>query len=1520
MTAGRASQPLEPIAIVGIGCRFPGGVTTAGEFWHLLASGLDAIKEIPSDRIDLARWYDEASPGKRGRIASKWGGFVDRITEFDASFFEISPREAERMDPQQRLLLEIAWEAMEDAGIDPLSLDGSRTGVFVGQWVSDFENRLFLNPDELDFLMTQGSGRYATSGRLSFAFGFRGPSLTLDTACSSSLATVHLACHSIRSGECAVALAGGVNIILQPHVSIAYSQSRMMATGGRCRFGDAAADGYVRSEGAALVLLKSLSRALADGDSIYALVCGSAVNNDGRSSGVMGRPSQTGHEELLRSAYTAAGIAASEVTYVEAHGTGTRAGDPVELAALGAVLGENRPATSRCLVGSVKTNIGHTEGAAGIAGLIKAALALHHGAVPASLHFDSPNPTVPWSALPFDVPKTLTPWPRAAARRVAGVNSFGIAGTNAHVVLVEAPHVPEVPAARPELVSLLPLSAKSREALHALVTRYRDVLVSPTAPAVTDLCWSAATGRAALRHRAAFVGEDIGELSTALEQFLAGDERAARETPASRPKIAFVFPGQGAQWEGMGRELMQREPVFRETLSKCDAASRPYVSWSIVEQLGLPASDPAYALDRIEVIQPVLVSLAIAYAEWWRAQGIEPDAVVGHSMGEIGAAYVAGVLDLDQAMQVVCRRSALMQRTSGRGAMALVELPFDDARARIRGYERTLSVAVSNSPRSSVISGDPFTLQEVLDDLGREGVFCRLVKVDVASHSPQMDEPSEQLARELAGLRVRDARVPIYSTVLARRAKGSEFGADYWKANLREPVRFAEVTQQLCAEGFSIFVELGPHPLLLPPIQQTAQSLGLDATALGCGRRDEPACAALRLALGEAWSAGAAPDWSRVMPSAGRRVPLPLYPWQRERHWVPAADSKAGSYADLQGGELPPVESSAWLHHLEWVPSEPASSHSRTPGESWLVAADDLIDAELLTQALSASGVAARACTLDALRRELPRGAAPVAPGHLVVIARDDTRAPFLPVDSLQAVLELPEPAQPRLWFVTRGAQSVGMAPEPVSVDLAALWGAARVVAEEHPSLRGGLVDLASGADVAHDAARIAAHLLSDDGEDQVAFRAGQRHVLRFSAANTPMSRSARLRPDAAYLITGGIGEIGLHVARTLVSAGARHLVLTSRTPLPPRGRWAEQAPDSPAGRRVAAVRGLESLGVAVHTTAFDVGDETELQAFLTRYASEARPPIRGVVHAAGALDNALASRMDREKFDGLLRGKLCGARALDRAFPDADMFVLFSSTGSFLVQSGQANYAAANAGLDAIAYDRRSRGQHAVSIGWGIWRDTGLVRNDAGKTNVAEMRRLGIGALEPVEGAALFDVLRDSTLPAVSVLPIEWHTFARTRTGQARLFADAAREHAKADGSPDVAAALASRTPAERRSMATAVVREAVSSVLKIVPARLDPKKTFGSMGLNSLLAMELRNRLEGALGRALSATIAWNYPTIEALAAHLADDGGSEAVPSPVGAATTGVPPISTVQVSGLSDADAARALRAPRPAGTR
>lgn len=886
---------MESIAIIGMGCRFPAAPDPRA-FWRLMCNGVDAITEVPPDRYDIDAVYDPR-PATPGKVMTRKGGFLDQVDQFDTAFFGLSPREASRMDPQHRLLLEVAWEAMEDAGLVPEKLADEIASVFIGIITGDYWDRQFLNPADLDVYSTAGSARSGAAGRISYALGLRGVSVALDAACSSSLVAVHLACQSLRAGSSTMALAGGVNIILNPDHTIGFSQGRMMAPDGHCKAFDARADGYVRSEGAGVVVLKLLSRAVAEGDQIYAVIRGSASNNDGRCELFMA-PSEKGQQAGLRQAYRDADIDPLSVHYVEAHGTGTSVGDPVEIKALGGVLCEDRSTDDPLIVGSVKTNIGHTEGAAGLAGLIKVALCLKHKMIPPNLHFQQPNPTIPWQDYALMVPTQLMPWPQGDAPRRAGVSSFGIAGTNAHVVLEEAPQAilsDETGQDGTQPTSyLLPVSAQTFPGLKDQARSYLQYLEEEECAdqVLRDTCYTASLGRTHHDYRLAVIGHSRQDAHSKLEAFIRGEARlgviSGHRNANKRQKIAWVFPGQGSQWPGMGRDLLEREPIFRSVIEKCDRAISKYVDWSLLEQLR--ADEEHARLKDIDVIQPVLFAIEVALATLWRSWGIEPDVVVGHSMGEVAAAHIAGALSLDDAAWIICSRSKLLLRTSGKGAMAAVDLPLEQARAIVCNYEERVSVAVNNSPHSTVLSGDPDALTEILNTLSRDDVFGRLVNVDVASHSPQMDPLRDDLLRLMERVEPCATEIPMYSTVHGSLVDGRELAAHYWVDNLREPVLFLTTIQRLLEDDFTIFMEMSPHPILVGSIRQTIEQSEKSGVAFASMRRDEGGRAALLTTLGNLYIHGCEPNWPQLYPKGGHRISLPGYAWQRQRYWNSALD------------------------------------------------------------------------------------------------------------------------------------------------------------------------------------------------------------------------------------------------------------------------------------------------------------------------------------------------------------------------------------------------------------------------------------------------------------------------------------------------------------------------------------------------------------------------------------------------------------------------------------------------------
>ena len=905
----------EPIAIVGIGCRFP-GANGPDAFWRLLVDGVDAITEVPPSRFDIEAFYDP-TPGSPGKIASRFGGFVDNIERFDAGFFGIAPREAETMDPQQRILLEIAYEALEDAGLPPDRPGTSGTAVFLGIMSNDYLHQMYRSTADLDLTMAAGNSRGTAAARISQAFGFEGPSLVVDSDRASSLTALHFACRSLWNAECPVALAGASNAILGPELSIACSRSRILSPDGRCKFCDSRADGIGRSEGFGVLVLKRLADALRDGDRVYALIRGSAVTNNGSSSVDMMRPSARAQETLLRAALWDAGSRPDEIVYVEAHGTGTRVGDQAETEALGSVLGEGRPVDRPCVIGSVKTNIGHAEGAAGMAGVIKVALALSRGLIPKSLHFETPNPELGLLERRLRVQAQTGPWPANDGKPArAGVSAFGLTGTLAHVVL-EAPP-PSGPEGAPSFAgsepALLPLSARSPESLDALAEAYRDWLsCRPDSDSLARLCYSASVHRQHHPYRLGLVASSLRELGERLSDYLDGGEpylgARGNVLPGGTPKLAFVFPGQGGQWVGMGRELLAREPLFCDVIEACDDAIRREAGWSVAALLRGEADDAL--LEQIDYVQPTLTAMMVGLAALWRSWGIEPNAVLGFSMGEAAAAHVAGILGIEDAMAVVCRRTRLMKRLRGKGGLASVSLSLAEAEEALVGYGAELSVAVVAAPTTTVLSGDPSALRSLLGEFESRGLSCRQVKADVASHSVQMDGLLDELRAELAALSPRRGSIPLVSTVDDAYLAGSELDAEYWARNLRQPVLQMNGIARLLGDGFTVFLEVSPHPVAWNPLLETIRHLGSSAKAVASLRRDEGEREALLKSAGALHACGISPNWPALfLPEDRRFLPLPTYRWQEQSYWFEAGPGECPVASGVRApaaGAAPPA-------------------------------------------------------------------------------------------------------------------------------------------------------------------------------------------------------------------------------------------------------------------------------------------------------------------------------------------------------------------------------------------------------------------------------------------------------------------------------------------------------------------------------------------------------------------------------------------------------------------------------------
>nr|WP_305809375.1 polyketide synthase [Streptomyces sp. Go40/10] len=877
----------DPVAVVGMACRFPGGVTTPDDLWRLLVEERDAITPFPTDRgWDLAALADPDGP-----LASRTrhGGFLDDVAMFDAGFFGISPREAQLMDPQQRLLLETGWEALERAGVAPGSWRGGRVGVFVGANAQSYSSLLAGIPEGGDGHALTGRLASVVAGRIAYVLGLEGPAFTVDTACSSSLVALHQAVRSLRSGESTLALAGGVTVMPTPELFVDFTKQGGLSEDGRCRSYAKAADGLGWSEGAGMLLLERLSEARRHGHPVLALLPGTAVNQDGASNGLTA-PSGAAQQRVVRQALADAGLRPGDVDAVEGHGTGTTLGDPIEAQALLASYGQDR---DRPLwLGSLKSNLGHAQAAAGVGGVIKTVLALQHGLLPRTLHVDEPTPHVDWVSGDVRLLTEARPWPRGERPRRAGVSSFGVSGTNAHVIVAEAPEEPEAEDVSPEQPGgSVPvpwqLSARSETALLEQAARLRAFVAADPELQPASVALTLATRRTAFEHRAAVVGRDRAELLAALDVLAAGgaDPAVVRGTAGADGSVVFVFAGQGGQWLGMGVELLDTNPVFAARMAECERALAPWLDWSVVDVLR--DAEGAPPLSRVDVVQPVLFALMVSLAAVWRSHGVVPAAVVGHSQGEIAAACVAGALTLDDAAKTVALRAKAVADLPGSCGMAFVAAPAADVEKMLERWPGRLGVAAANSPRSLVVAGDREALEELLDLCDDEGLRAGRVAADYASHSPQVEAVRTRLLTELKGIRPQDGGIPLYSTVTADWIDGSELGARYWYRNLREPVLFQDAISGLLDAGHHAFVEISPHPVLTVAMQQTAEAAGTDLRVAATLRRDESDRLRFTTALAEVAAAGVPVDWQPLFDTLrARPVELPTYPFQRERYWL----------------------------------------------------------------------------------------------------------------------------------------------------------------------------------------------------------------------------------------------------------------------------------------------------------------------------------------------------------------------------------------------------------------------------------------------------------------------------------------------------------------------------------------------------------------------------------------------------------------------------------------------------------
>ncbi|MEU7137788.1 type I polyketide synthase, partial [Streptomyces sp. NPDC046261] len=1497
----------DPIVIVGMGCRFPGGADSPEAFWELVNSSADAISPFPTDRgWDLAGVYD-ADPDRSGRSYVRAGGFLHDAADFDAGFFGISPREATAMDPQQRLLLETAWETFERAGISTAELKGSRTGVFVGASAQGYGGGDGELPEGAEGYLLTGNAASVVSGRLSYTFGLEGPAVTVDTACSSSLVALHWAVQALRNGECSLALAGGVTVMATPATFVEFSRQRGLAADGRCKPFAAAADGTGWGEGVGMLLVERLSDAERNGHQVLAVVRGSAVNQDGASNGLTA-PNGPSQQRVIRQALANAGLSTADVDAVEAHGTGTTLGDPIEAQALLATYGQDRDADRPLLLGSVKSNIGHTQAASGVAGVIKMVMAMRHGVLPQTLHVDEPTPHVDWTVGAVELLTESTQWPQTGAPRRAGVSSFGVSGTNAHVIL-EQPSAVAGPGTDRVGLPVIPwvLSGQGEDALRAQAERLRSLVDRLPELDPVDVGWSLVSTRTLLPHRAVVAGADREELLRALDAVALGEPAQGVVTGIAGPSSAavFVFPGQGSQWTGMALELIESSPVFAERMRECAQALSAFVDWSLFDVLA-----DEEALRRVDVVQPALWAVMVSLAELWRSYGVTPAAVVGHSQGEIAAACVAGGLSLEDGARIVALRSKALLALSGRGGMVSVPLPADQLRGR-----DGLSIAAGNGPASTVVSGG----NDVLDALLAEFPQAKRVPVDYASHSPQMEEIQQELAEALAPVRPRTGGVPFYSTVTGALTDTAELDGAYWYRNLRATVEFQGTIESLLALGHTAFVEASPHPVLAAGVRDTADAAGIGVLAAGSLRRGEGGVRRFLTSLAEVSAFGVEADWNAVFAGAGaRRVDLPTYPFQRERFWIerttatavaPVAEADGEFWAAVEREDVESLATtlgldgeqlddllpalSAWRrqrhertaleslrYHAEWKPltgNQPAALSG-----SWLVVVSEA-DVEHgwvtgVTEALAGHGAEPSLLVLG--ERELDRAAlaerlreAVDVSGVVSLVALDQRPHPdfaSVPVGYAWTVLLSQAMGDAGvgapLWSVTRQAMSTGLHDAVSAMPQALVWGLGRVIALEQPMHWGGLIDLPESVTPrAQD--RLARVLSGVTGEDQVAIRSAGAYGRRLTHAPALSTEAPAWQPDGTVLVTGGTGALGGHVARWLADQGAEHLVLTSR-----RGIDAPGAPE--------LVEELEAAGVKVTVAVCDVAEREQLATLIDEVG-----PLTAVVHTAALLDDGTVDLLTVEQLHRVLRVKADGAVNLHELTRDMNLsaFVLFSSMAGTAGTPGQGNYAPGNAFVDALAEYRRAQGLVATSVAWGLWAGGGMGETEAGEV----ARRHGVPALDPELAVASLRTAIEQGDAVVTVADIDWerHYVAFTATRPSPLFSDLPEVRRLAEAGAGTVAdeagngsvsALADRLAgldkAEQEESLLDLVRRHMAVVLgHSTPEAVPTDRAFMDLGFDSVMAVEFRNRLGAATGLRLPATTVFDYPTPVALARYV-------------------------------------------------
>ena len=1459
---------VEDIAVISMACRLPGGVVTPEDFWQLLQGGGNTIIDVPKDRWDADKLYN-ADPNVDGTSYCCRGGFLDSIYSYDAPFFGISPREAQAMDPTQHVMLELGWEGFERAGYTRDQLSGSITGIFLG--ISNNGATNGMAPDLKGYSIT-GSASATMAGRLSYNLGLQGPSLTVDTACSSSLVATHLACNALRQGECNMALAGGVSLLLSPGIHIEFSKLRGLSADGRCKAFSDDTDGTGFSEGAAIVVLKRLSDAQRDGDDIHAVLRGTAVMHGGHSAGLT-VPSGPGQVTLIRTALARAAMEPGDIDYVEAHGTATRLGDPIEATALGEVFGMGqRPGTESLRLGSAKSNIGHTQAAAGLVGLLKVVLSMQNNTLPKTLHVSEPSRAVDWKSANMELVLANRPWlPNDSRTRRAGVSAFGIGGTNAHVIVEESPRpVMEetaniTPFAFPVAVPFV-LSGNSDSALRAQAEKLRLHIASGVGKDnnLSDVAYSLATSRTHFQRRLVVTAEDKAHMLEKLASVSSGSSKLLNVDEVRQASLGMLFPGQGSQHPGMGKDLYAVFPVFRDALDEIATRFMELEAPLLDIMWAKSGSERASLLNRTDFAQPALFALEVSLWKLWQSWGVKPAFLLGHSVGELAAAHVAGVLDLPDACRLVMMRGRLMQALPCHGMMASLEASSAEVVAAIRELSQSDKVEIAgyNTPSQTVISGDVGAVEAVMNHIAELGRKTKVVDTSHAFHSYHMDGMLDDFKAVAQTVRFSPPKIPIISSMTGRLAETGELGrAEYWIQQARNAVRFSDAFQTLANRGANVFLELGPSPMLC----------GLGAACLANASKvgtplwlpslkpNMNGTLVIQNSIGELHARHVSVDWAAYFKHFGcQRVKLPTYAFQRETFrpvnktsW--SAGISQGTDVD---GAVQVVEN--MMFEISWRQVDIEKVQLRG---SWglLCPSEETVWTKEARNALSNTGIQLVPVTKLQEAEQLDG-----------LVSLWDSEADVVQMAhnfTAMALAQLQEAigtrfAMPMVW-VTRHAVGTSAGDLPVQIGAAPLWGLMRTARSEHPELRLRLIDV----DEETDLATLSLALIMGD-HTETAVRKEQLlvpNMERASLVASPPIKLPLLRADGAVLITGGLGDLGGRIARRLVTShGICDLVLTSRRGMESPG----------AGAFVAE---LAKLGAKATIVGGDIADLDNLRSVMQIFTD--KRPLRGVIHAAGVVDSGILSSLTPQKCATTFAPKVDGLWNLHQLTKDMDLdlFMMFSSISGIMGLPGLGNYAAANSFIDVLAYLRRAQGLPATSVAYGTWAGEGMTTTLVPTTR-AHLSQLGLGFLAPEVGLELFEqaVHSGRALTVAAVLDLQRLKAYYEEQGDVpplvRSMLGQTNVKKPVDQARNLREMLADAAAEQHGSIVLGMVQETIARALGYNRMDdVDASRPLQELGIDSLTAVLIRNHLAKLTGMALPPNIALLHPDLKSLSKFL-------------------------------------------------